>query len=136
MPTLPASLARTIRRALRPLLANTYTRTPIVAGVQDSHYNETSVPGEPVSGLPCAYLVTDRLIVDEGGRRTVGVPTLYVPHDDVLSVGDEVSAITDREGTVLNAGPLVVETIDMAAEAGASTIRIAVLRRADPVRSS
>jgi len=135
MPGLPASLARQVRAALRPLMANVYTRTPVVAGVQDAHFNETSVLGDPVPDQPCAYLVQDRLVVDEGGRRTVSTPTLYVYDTDPLSVGDLVSNITDREGTVLLVGPLAVETIDPAAEAGASTMRIATLRQADPVRS-
>ena len=135
MPGIPASLARQVRAALSPLLQHTYTRTPVVAGTQDQHYNETSTEGTPVTGQACVYLVTDRLVVDEGGRRTVSTPTLYVLHTDPLAVGDLVSAITDREGTVLLAGPLAVETIDVAAEAGASTLRIATLRLADPVRS-
>lgn len=136
MPGLPVSLARQVRAALRPLMTNTYTRTPMVAGVQDVHFSETSVPGDPVPGQPCAYLMQDRLVVDEGGRRTVSTPTLYVYDTDPLAVGDLVSAITDREGTVLRAGPLVVETIDPAAEAGASTMKIARLQQADPVRST
>lgn len=136
MPGLPASLARQVRNALRPLMSVSYTRTPIVAGVQDAHFNETSVAGTPVTGQPCAYLVQDRLVVDEGGRRTVSTPMLYVYDTDPLAVGDLVSDITDREGTVLQAGPLVVETIDPAAEVGASTMKIARLQQADPVRSA
>lgn len=135
MPLLPAGLARQVRAALEPLMTATYTRTPLTDGTQDAHYNETAVLGTPVSGQPCAYLMQGTLVVDEAGRRTVSTPTLYVFHTDPLAVGDLVSAVTDREGTVLLAGPLEVETIDPAGEAGASTLKIATLHQADPVRS-
>lgn len=136
MAGLPASLSRTVRNALRPLLNNLYTRTPVTSGAVDAHYDETPVPGTPVTGLPCAYLATNRLLVDEAGRRTVSVPTLYVYDDDPLAVGDLVSDISDRNGTVTLAGPMAVETIDPAIESGASVMKIATLRQADPVRAS
>lgn len=128
MPMISASLTRTIRRMLAPLLSNTYTRTTEGAGVQDAHFNETAEPGTPVSGLPCVFLWSDRLVIDEGGRTTVKTPTLYVPYDDPLAVGDEVTNVIDRDGTVLLAGPALVDTIDPAAESGGSAIKIAVLK--------
>lgn len=128
MPGLPASLTRTIRRALAPLLSNTYSRSVVEAGVEDAHFNETAVPGTPVSGLPCVFLWADRLVIDEGGRSTVKTPTLYVRYDDLLAVGDLVSDVVDRDGTVIMSGPAVVDTIDPAAESGGSAVKIAVLK--------
>lgn len=47
---IPSSLARQVRAALRPLMTATYTRTPMVAGTQDAHYNATTVPKPPEGG--------------------------------------------------------------------------------------
>jgi hypothetical protein len=126
----PAQIALLQRVAVRAMTM-TYTRTPVTAGTVNTWNEQTSVPGTPVSGLPCLYSAEDQLISDAEGTRTVSVPTLYVPPDDPLAVGDLVSAVSDRNGAVLLAGPLTVETINPNAEAGASVLQTARLRGSD-----
>lgn len=128
MPLISARLPAAVRAALRPLLTHTYSRTgPPVEGADDAWGNPTTTDGTTVTGLPCVYLSSRRLLNTEAGNMVLDVPTLYVLHDDTLAVGDLVTNITDREGTVLVASA-VVDTFDPAAEAGASTVKIATLK--------
>jgi len=130
-------LARAVRRALRPLLAHTYSRVRVgTTPTLDDDVQTTDDWGNPqatnataVTGLPCLYLASRRLRTDGGGSVVVDTPTLTVPHDDPLAVGDFVQNVADKDGTVLVAYA-VVESIDPAAEAGASVLKVAVLRSA------
>jgi hypothetical protein len=133
---IPASLARSARAALRPLLTHTYSRyTPESvavlddedAAVLDDYGEPTFTDGPTTSGLPCAYLASRRLVQRDEGAVVLDVPTLAVYHDDALAVGDRVLDVTDNEGTVLVASA-TVEAFDPAAEAGASVLKVAVLR--------
>lgn len=131
-------LSRTVRRALRPLLTHTYARvrvgtTPTLDDAdeqtEDAWGNPQATNATSVTGLPCLYQSSRRLRTDDGGSVVVDTPTLTVPHDDTLTVGDYVQNVTDRDGTGLVAYA-VVDSIDPAAEAGASALKIAVLRSA------
>jgi hypothetical protein len=121
----PANSALLARVALRAM-THTYTRTPVTPGAVNNH-NE----GTPVSGVVCLFGAKDTLVADPAGDRTVSVPVLRIAPSDPLAVGDLVSDILDRNGAVLLAGPLVVETIDEGAQAGASVMRTATLRGTD-----
>lgn len=130
-------LARAVRRALRPLLAHTYSRVRVgTTPTLDDDVQTTDDWGNPqvtnstaTTGLPCLYQATRRLRTDDGGSVVVDTPTLTVPHDDPLAVGDYVQSVADKDGTVLVAYA-VVESFDPAAEAGASVLKVAVLRSA------
>lgn len=133
MPLISARLPGIVRAAMRPLLTHTYSRTgppePILdegEPVLDAWGNPTYTDGATVTGLPCVYLSSRRLVTREQGSVVVDVPTLTVYHDDTLAVGDIVSNITDRDGRVLVVSA-VVDTFDPAAEAGASVLKIATL---------
>lgn len=118
-----------LRRTFDSLLAHTYTRTPVT--VTDGPYGSETTTGAPVTGQPCRYRPTDRLRLADGARVTVSVPTLTVPHDDPIAVGDLVSDVRDSEGVVLLAGPLAVETIEASAGLGPVLQKRAVLRGGD-----
>ena len=130
-------LTRAVRRALRPLLGHTYSRvrvgtTPTTVDdvqTEDAWGNPQATNATAVTGLPCLYQATRRLRTDDGGSVVVDTPTLTVPHDDSLAVGDYVQNVADKDGTVLVAYA-VVESFDPAAEAGASVLKVAVLRSA------
>ena len=130
-------LTRAVRRAMRPLLAHTYSRVRVGVTAtlvddvqtQDTWGNPQAANATVATGLPCLYQASRRLRTDDGGSVIVDTPTLTVPHDDPLAVGDYVQAVTDKDGTVLVAYA-VVESVDPAAEAGASVLKVAVLRSA------
>jgi hypothetical protein len=126
----PANSALLARVALRAM-THTYTRTPVTPGAVNNHNEATLVEGTPVSGVVCLFGAKDTLVADPAGDRTVSVPVLRIAPSDPLAVGDLVSDILDRNGAVLLAGPLVVETIDEGAQAGASVMRTATLRGTD-----
>jgi hypothetical protein len=113
------------------VLPHTYSRTPYTEGSEDAHGNAGETAGTAVTGLPCQYAPVERLRLDEGGRVTISQPSLLVPHDDTLAVGDRVSAIADAAGTVLLAGPLVVDSIEPSAGAGFVLLKRALLRAGD-----
>lgn len=125
-----ASNSGLLKRMAVRMLVHTYTRTPLVDGTEGDDGHTPLVPGAPVMGVPCLYQTVERAVRDAGGVTIVDVPTLYVLPDDPLVVGNEVSNILDTAGTVLLAGPLVVETINPYAEAGASVMKAAKLRGA------
>jgi hypothetical protein len=119
-----------LRRQDQRFLVHSYTRTPLVDGVEGDDGHTPRVPGTPVTGLPCLYQTVERAIRDASGVTTLSVPTLYVLPTDPLDVGMLVSDILDADGNTLLAGPLVVETINPYAEAGVSALKGATLRGA------
>lgn len=119
-----------LRRTFDSLLAHTYSRTPVTSAGDDG-YGATTTPGTTVTGQTCRYRPADRLRLDNGDRVTVSVPTLTVPHDDPISVGDLVSDVRDSDGVVLLAGPLAVESVEASAGLGPTLQKRAVLRGGD-----
>lgn len=122
-----ASQARVLHRAS---LTHTFTRTPVTDGTEDAWGEAAQTDGTPVTGRPCRYKPEDRLIIDERGRQTVSVPTLRLRSDETIAVGDKVSAVTDADGVVLLAGPLIVETVEPGAAVGGTLYKVALLREA------
>lgn len=129
-----------IREALAVFLVHTCTLTPIVPEldgsgdpVLDEWGNPKTEPGTPQTNLPCKYAVKsaanagDVRLIDAGSflRR---VPTLTVAHDLSVSVGDEVSAVTASDGTVLLDGPAVVEQVTLGSGFGPVITKRLVLR--------
>lgn len=129
MSLFPAGTASTLRSAFTASLGHTYTRTPYRRGTADNWNQATRTPEMAVRSVACRYRAQDTLRLDVDGRVTISQPTLRVAHDDPLEVGDEVSAITDVAGTVLLAGPLVVDSIEAVAAEGSLLGRRAVLRK-------
>lgn len=115
----------------RVMLTHTYTRTPVTAGAEDSEGNAARTLGTPVTGLACRYRAEEVLRTDGGGRVTIYRPSLALPHDSPLAVGDLVSTITNSDGTVLLAGPLAVESVTSNAAFGPTLSRRAYLRAGD-----
>jgi hypothetical protein len=136
MPILSARLPAAVRAAMRPLMTqHTYTRTvvaatPVLDDEDDPTYDDWGNPittdGTPTTGLPCLYQSVRRLRTTEAGSVLVDVSTLTVPYDDPVAVGDRVTNVTDRDGTVLVAAASV-ESFDPNAEAGASVMKVCVL---------
>ncbi len=124
--------AASIRRDLASVaLPHLFTRTPVTAGTEDSEGNAGRTSGTPTSGLPCRYRAEETLRTDTGGRTTIYRPSLALPQDSPLAVGDIVSAVTTSEGTVLLAGPLAVESVTESAAFGPSLGKRAYLRAGD-----
>lgn len=120
---------RTMKRVLLRYLTHTYTRSTVTASdTEDDWGDEDETPDVGVSSLPCLYSMEDRFVSDALGTRSVKTPTLYVAPDDPLKVGDVVTAIADASGTVLLAGPLLVETVNPNSEAGVSVLKRTTLR--------
>jgi hypothetical protein len=119
-----ATLARTQLGRFR---VHTATITPSTEGTEDIYFDAADTPGTPRTGVACKYVPADTLRVDDDGRVTSRAPTLMVAYDDALAVGDRVSNIVDADGTVLAAGPLVVQSIVPAAGLGYSLKRTAIL---------
>lgn len=134
MRVISAHLARQARRALRPLLQHRYSRyspnVPVVPAADDAEGNPVVENSATTSDLPCLYQSSRRLLIRSEGPILVDVPTLTVYHDDDLAVGDRIVSVTDREGTIL-VSSASVESFDPAAEAGASVLKIGVLRMAE-----
>jgi hypothetical protein len=125
--------ATAIRRELAVVAyPHTFTRTPITEWLEDPEGNAELQPGTPVPGLPCNYEAEETLVTDTGGRTTIYRPSLDLPHDAALEVGDQVSNITTAEGVVLLAGPLTVERVMPDAAFGPTLNKLAHLSAGDP----
>lgn len=137
MASISASLTRSVRAALRPLLVNRYSRytpdVPAVPPATDAWGNPVVEDGPTTIGLPCLYMSSKRLVVRDGGTVLLDVPTLTVYDDDALAVGDRV-AVTTRGATVLVVSA-VVESFDPSAESGESALKVAILGSATAVTS-
>lgn len=129
MPLLSARLPAMVRAAMRPLLTHTYSRVVVTPSETADTWGNPDVTDSDettTTGLPCLYLSTRRLRTTEAGSMMVDVSTLTVPHDDPIAVGDRVTNVLDRDGTVLVAAA-TVESFDPNAEAGASVLKVCVL---------
>lgn len=130
-----------IAQAFEIFLNHRYTRTPTTASTTNAHNEITSVPGAPVGGQRCFYEVKDTVRMVDGVLVRVSTPTIALAVDDPLAAGDLVSDIRTQptsalpDGQLLLAGPLVVESIDEAAELGQSIRRVATLRGTDVQRA-
>lgn len=113
------------------LLVHTYTRTPVSDGAEDSWGEAEQDPGSAATGRACLYQEADQPRTTEAGLSTVIVPTLFVAPNDALAVGDQVSAVKDRSGVVIKAGPLLVESVEREARLGPSIFKRCVLRAGD-----
>lgn len=124
-----------LRAALEITLTHTCTVTPVRAGAEDHHGNVASVPGTPVTGVPCAYSTITRVARSVDGTTMVEVPTLAAAATGPVVIGSRVSDITDQLGTVLEDGPLVVaRVLDDTAGLGAALLPVYELQGAEPVR--
>jgi len=133
-----AALSRKISRTLQRLLSHTYTRTIVTSGTgEDAWGDEDLSASVGVSGLPCLYssqvtqaIYTESFSSDALGARTLRVPTLFVPPDDPVDVGHVVTNVRAGNGSLIAAGPLVVESVTLNAEAGLSVLKTATLHQA------
>lgn len=129
-----AALARKMSRTLQRMLVHSYSRSTVtVSDTVNAWGAEEVTAGTGTSGLRCLYgsetrIYGEPLSRDDLGARTTRVPTLFVAPDDTLAVGDVVTDVLDAAGNVLVAGPLVVESITLNAEAGLSVLKSATLR--------
>lgn len=130
---MPTGLARKMARTLDRMLTMTYTRSTVTGGDEDDWGDEQPTAGAGTSGLRCLYgteqsILRDQSQRDEYGARTIKTPTLFVPPTDPLSVGDVVTNVLDSGGSVIVAGPLVVEAVNPNSELGVSVLKSCALR--------
>lgn len=121
-----------LRRAAKRFLTHTYTwvdndTVPVLDEEDNPTYNEWDQPivedATPVTDKRCLFLFED-VVSDQGnGPVTTKVPTLYVLHDDPVSVDDVVTNVQSRDGTVLLESARV-ESIDSTAEAGDAVMKV------------
>lgn len=123
----------------RVLFGHTYTRIPRGTDTEDAYHVPIPTPGTPDIGEQCRYLVKTEAVVNELGTYTVDTPTLYVPTDDPLDVGDDVTNVRtlptkdNPTGLLLAAGPLNVESIEIGTMIGTGWVKVAKLRGGEPV---
>lgn len=121
------------------LFAHTYTRIPRGTDTEDAYHVPQPTPGTPDPGEPCRFQVESKPVSDIGGTYTVDTPTLYVPTDDPLDIGDDVTNIRtaptkdNPTGLLLAAGPLNVEAITIGTMIGTGWVKTAKLRGGEPV---
>lgn len=134
MPALiSAGGAAAARRALAKTLVHVYDRTPMTTTNLDG--DEIRVPGTATVGLACRYEAQGATVRDPSGTVTVSAPSLTVMHDDVLALGDLVTAIRNSTAELLLAGPLVVARRLDDDPLGITLQRVYELRGADPMRA-
>jgi hypothetical protein len=124
--------ARLLRRDIARGFVHTYSRTPTTEGAEDPWFEAGNTAGTVQTGRPCRYSPTERLRSDERGIVTISQPSIAIPHDDALAVGDRVSSILDAGGVVLLAGSLTVESVEPIAAGGYVLSKRAVLRGGEP----
>lgn len=122
-----AADATAIRAALSVFLVHTCTITPVSQGAEDTWGETADTHGTPRTGVACKYVPEETLRIDEAGRILRDVPTLTVAHNDVIAEGDRVSAVQDAAGSIISAGPLVVQTVIAPAGLGYALKKVAVL---------
>lgn len=128
---LSSAEATAVRSALGLLRVHTCTITASEAtGGTDAWGNPVVADDTPQTAVPCKYRADDRVRIDAQGNLILRAPTVTVAHDVTVAAGDRVSAITDSDGTVLLAGPAIVETIVPTAGLGPSLKKRLVLRGA------
>lgn len=115
----------------RTLLVHTYTRTPVSDGSDDAWGEAGQTPGSASLGRACLYQEADQPRTTEAGKTTVTVPTLFVEPSDALAVGDQVSVVTDRSGTVIKSGPFLVESVEREVQLGPTLLKRCVLKAGD-----
>ena len=131
---LSSAEATAVRAALGLVRVHTCTLTASAApSGTDAWGNPVAADGTPQTAVPCKYRADDRVRIDEQGNLILRAPTVTVAHDVTVAAGDRVSAITDSDGTVLLAGPAVVEMIVRAAGLGPSLKKRLVLRGSEAV---
>lgn len=118
-----------MRHASEAEFTHTYTREsrvvipddPLTVGIRedlDEWRLPTTTYQAPVSGVPCIYLEKLRINIQPLGPQVVDEPRLLVKYTDSLEPGDRVSNITNtRNGTIVLAGPVMVEELDRNADA-------------------
>src|SRR5688572_27839668 len=112
-------LAAYLQRATAVFLVHKYTWID-VASVDTNTIDEEGRPvfedSEPEYDKPCLFLWEDLQSQPDSGLSTlVRTPTLYVPHDDEINVGDYVQAVVSRDNTTLLLNSQVL-SIDSTAE--------------------
>ena len=109
-----------------------YSRVAVTEGAEDPWFEAGNTAGTVQDGRPCRYSPTERLRTDERGIVTISQPSIAIPHDDALAVGDRVSNILDAGGAVLLTGSLAVESVEPIAAGGYVLSKRAVLRGGEP----
>ncbi len=124
------SLLGSMRREVRRFLLHTYTKTSRIVTLNtqavptaalDSWGQQTytfgtpttgtSVNGTVVNNIPCFYAIKEIPFPTADGLTTLNIPILTLGFDDPIKVGDHVSNIQTADGTVLIAGPVLVESL-------------------------
>ena len=120
-----------LQRSMARFFAHTYTwidvdATPVLSSgmpTYDSEGNQIFTNASPITSKPCLFLWDDISTTDDTGIVIVRTPTLYVPFDDAINVGDTVQSIATHLGVVLIT-EAHVQTIDGTAETGDMTMKV------------
>lgn len=108
-----------------------FLRTAI-AGFYPHLYTWTPDGGSATIGRPCLFLWQDIEVTNERGIILQHTPTLLVPYDDDIAVGDLVTDVKDDDNLILlSAG--TVDSIDPTAEVGRSVTKLCRLSGATTV---
>lgn len=117
-------------------LYHAYTREASnVAVDQEDDWNMEILDwGSPTVDIPCNYVSQGQLVNRDNTITTVHNPTLLVSKDDPIKVFDRVTNIKDNAGTIVEVGPLFVESVEPAMGFGTVTNYLVQLRGTHPQR--
>ncbi len=71
-------------------------------------------PGTPnvQNNIPCFYGIKETAVITPEGLITLNLPILTCAYTDIIKKGDRVSNIQTLDGTMLVAGPVLVESVE------------------------
>ena len=122
-----------LRRMARRFLTHQYTwidndSIPVLDINDDPTYDDLGLQimsdADAIPEKPCLFLYDEVVSNSVAGPVTLRVPTLYVLHDDPISVNDVVSNVLDRDRQTVLLKSALVESIDTTAEVGNAAIKV------------
>jgi len=107
-----SGLLSTMRREARRFLLHTYSRTPRTSADSLDSWGQAEYEFDKIiNNIPCFYAVKEVPIPTTEGLTTLNLPMLTLGFDDPAQVGDVVSNIMTADGTILIAGPVIIESL-------------------------
>lgn len=86
------------------------TKASVVSGEDATGY-VTRTPGATTTGLACHFRDVSAMQPDAGGLVVMEKPLLVVQGDGAAAEGDSVANVRTKDGTVLMAGPVLIENV-------------------------
>lgn len=130
-----ARMAFYMERAATYFFKHKYTWTdidgePVLDGMGQPTYDEWNnqiyIDSAPIADKDCLFLWKDVSTQTQDGLVIVKTPTLYVPHDDIIDLGDNIANVLDQSATIILVSA-VVESVNTVANFGPSVCKVLTL---------